>query len=362
MMKTLSIGYIPLIDSALLHIARAYDFAADEGLQLDLIRDTSWANIRDKLGAGIFDAAHMLAPSAMAACLGLGTPEIALVAPVALGLDGNAITLSEALYADVQAEIARVLAQPEAADAYCTAQALAKVVTRRRETGREPLKFAHVFPFSSHHYQLRLWFAAGGIDPKTDIDLVVVPPPFMVESLTSGLIDGFCVGAPWNGLAVVAGVGHIIHPCCDIVCNCPEKLLAFRADVAARDPESVAALSRAIWRAADWAIQKNHTEDLAYLLKQDAGLDAPLELLCQVLDPERDVGVPRARLRLDRASTFAHPAHAAWLYAQMQAAGQIGAGFEAKASTVYRPDLTGFSEAGTSPELDLKNIVPQSKN
>ena len=58
------------------------------------------------------------------------------------------------------------------------------------------------FPFSNHNYQLRFWMAAGGIDPDEDVRLVVLPPPYMVESLASGHVDGFCVGAPWNSVAV----------------------------------------------------------------------------------------------------------------------------------------------------------------
>jgi NitT/TauT family transport system ATP-binding protein len=347
MTKTLRIGYIPLVDSALLHVARAYDFAAAEGLDLDLVRETSWANIRDKLGVGIFDAAHMLAPSAMAVCLGLGYIEIPLVAPVALGLDGNAITLSQTLYDEVMAAV-----EGDPADPYVTAQALAKVIAKRRALGAAPLTFAHVFPFSTHHYQLRLWFAAGGLESKTDVNLIVVPPPFMVESLRSGVIDGFCVGAPWNGLAVAASVGQIIHRGRDIVRNCPEKLLAFRADVASADLERVAALSRAIRAAADWAADQAHIEDLADLMARDAGLNVPVELLCAILDPTREPKIKTATIRLDRAATYADPAHADWLYAQMRAAGQAGAGLDAKARSVYRPDLAG--DAALEPPENLK--------
>jgi NitT/TauT family transport system ATP-binding protein len=356
MSKTLRIGYIPLVDSALLHVARAYDFATAEGLDLDLVRETSWANIRDKLAVGIFDAAHMLAPSAMAVCLGLGYIEIPLVAPVALGLDGNAITLSRPLYAELMS-----VAEGDPADPYITAQALAKLVAKRRAANAPPLTFAHVFPFSTHHYQLRLWFAGGGLESKTDVNLIVVPPPFMVESLRSGVIDGFCVGAPWNGLAVEAGVGHVIHRGREIVRNCPEKLLAFRADVASADPGRVAALSRAIRAAADWASDKNHIEDLAYLLSRDAGLNVPIELLCAILDPEREPKIKTATIRLDRAATFAYPAHADWLYAQMRAAGQVGDGLDAKARSVYRPDLAGDADTPDPDDLKLE-IFGQIKN
>lgn len=351
-MKVLRVGYIPLVDSALLHVARAYDFAEAEGLDLDLVRETSWANIRDKLSIGLFDAAHMLAPSAMAACLGLGSAELPVVAPVALGLDGNAITLSQALYAQVMEEACAAEAAP--ADPYVTAKALAKVAAKRRASGAPRLTFAHVYPFSSHHYQLRLWFAAGGLDPQKDVDLVVVPPPFMVESLTQGLIDGFCVGEPWNSFAALSRAGHIVHRGRDIVRNCPEKLLAFRGDVAMADADCVAALSKSVRRAADWAADKDHIEDLAYLLSHDVGLDVPIELLCTILDPEREPGLKTAKPRLDPAATIAYPAQADWLYAQMRAAGQIGDQPAAKARAVYRPDLAGDLISEMPIDLEIK--------
>ena len=94
MTKRLRIGYVPLTDAALLHVAKAQHFAAARGVEIELVADTSWANIRDKLVAGHFDAAHMLAPAAIAVSLGIGQIEAPLVAPVALGLNGNAITLS----------------------------------------------------------------------------------------------------------------------------------------------------------------------------------------------------------------------------------------------------------------------------
>ena len=59
-----------------------------------------------------------------------------------------------------------------------------------------------VFPFSCHNYQLRDWLESAGVDPDRDVRLVVLPPPLLVDALRSGQIDGFCVGEPWNSLAV----------------------------------------------------------------------------------------------------------------------------------------------------------------
>src|ERR1700683_1318636 len=93
----------------------------------------------------------------------------------------------------------------------------------------EPLMFGMTFPFSTHNYQLRFWMAAGGVDPDEDVRLVVLPPPYMVESLGSRHVDGFCVGAPWNSVAVELGVGRILHLGRDIFARAPEKVLAMHA-------------------------------------------------------------------------------------------------------------------------------------
>ena len=119
------IGFIPLVDAAALLIAAHKGFAKAEGLDVELIREASWANIRDKLAIGRFDAAHLLAPMAVASTLGLGHVRVPLVAPMNLAMNGNAIAVSTALYAELAAE-------GEVAHPAQTARALAKLVARRR--------------------------------------------------------------------------------------------------------------------------------------------------------------------------------------------------------------------------------------
>jgi two-component system, oxyanion-binding sensor len=94
----LRVGFIPLVDAAALLIAVDKGFAAAEGLAIDLVREVSWSNVRDKLNIGLFDAAHLLAPLAVASTLGIGHVKVALLAPFMLGLNGNAITVSPGLY------------------------------------------------------------------------------------------------------------------------------------------------------------------------------------------------------------------------------------------------------------------------
>src|SRR6202046_1782067 len=106
------IGFIPLVDAAALIVAVDKGFAEAEGLDVDLVREVSWANVRDKLNIGVFDAAHLIAPVAIASSLGLGHVEVPIVAPFALGINGNAITVSPALYASIAAAAEGNIADP----------------------------------------------------------------------------------------------------------------------------------------------------------------------------------------------------------------------------------------------------------
>ncbi len=101
----LRIGFIPLADAAALIVAVDGGFALAEGLEIELVREVSWSNVRDKLNIGLFDAAHLLAPVAIASTLGLGHVRVPIVAPFNLGLNGNAITVSPELHARL-AEVA----------------------------------------------------------------------------------------------------------------------------------------------------------------------------------------------------------------------------------------------------------------
>src|SRR5262245_54155456 len=206
MSDELRIGFIPLADATALLVAVDKGFTAAEGLDVELVREVSWSNVRDKLNIGLFDAAHLIAPVAIASSLGLGHAKVPIVAPFGLGVNGNAITVSPELYAALAATAAGNITDP-----MVSARALARVVANRKAKGQEPLTFGMTFPFSTHNYHLRFWMAAGGVDPDEDVRMIVLPPPYMVESLANKHVDAFCVGAPWNSVAVDLGIGYILH-------------------------------------------------------------------------------------------------------------------------------------------------------
>ena len=95
--------------------------------------------------------------------------------------------------------------QLEGADAAAAGMALAQGDRRPPERGGGQLVFAVVHPHSAHNYDLRYWLHASGIDPDRDVEIVIVPPPFLPDALATGRIDGFCVGEPWSSVAVRTG-------------------------------------------------------------------------------------------------------------------------------------------------------------
>ncbi len=265
---------------------------------------------------------------------------VPIIAPFNLGLNGNAITVTPALFAELFDA-----GEGDMTDPMVSARALARVVGRRKERHAEPLTFGMTFPFSNHNYQLRFWMAAGGIDPDEDVRLVVLPPPYMVDSLASGHVDGFCVGAPWNSVAVEDGVGRILHFGSEIVARAAEKVLAVRSQWAARHPETVQRLIRALGRAAALATQPEHRDEIAQLISARIGVEPEVirRTLAGVLKVAADGAQrrdPRYLLIGGRAAR-PDPTQAAWLYAQMVRWGQapMSGQLLSAARGVFRPDL-----------------------
>jgi NitT/TauT family transport system ATP-binding protein len=351
-------GFIPLLDCAILVAAAEKGFAASEGIRLRLVRETSWANIRDRVAIGHFDVAHMLAPMPIASSLGIGHLTVAMIAPLALGLGGNAITVSSRLWRAMAAAGATGDGDPRS-----TGAALRSIVAERAALGLPPLAFGMVYPFSCHNYELRYWLAASGIHPDRDVRLAVIPPPFMVDALTTGHVDGFCVGEPWNSLAVEAGVGVIVTTKAQIWRLSPEKVLGLRADWAERHPDRLAALIRALWRAAAWCDEPANHAELAYILAQPAYLDCPVAVLRRglagrlVLPAETATPIADFLVFSRKAATFPWTSHALWLFAQMVRWGQVapGAAAAATARATYRPDLYRAALRGLEVPMPTAN-------
>lgn len=354
-------GFIPLVDASVLIATAEFGFAEKEGIKLDLVKDVSWANVRDRLAFRQFDVAHMLSPMPVASMLGLGSNPSPTITPFSLGRGGNAITLSTRLFDRMTA----TAGLPETAGALENARALAMVIRDMKAREETLPTLAMTYPFSSHNYEFRYWLAAGGIDPDCDVKLVVVPPPLTSDALAAGAIDGFCVGAPWNMVASERGVGRIVAAKQDIWPSAPEKVLGMRPDWAESHPETVSRLIVALDAAARWCDRVENHDALAAALADQRYIAAPVQIIRHVLAGEFNLDAKGNRRVIDDyflfhggSANYPRPSQALWIYSQMVRWGQaeMTAANARTAASAYRPDLyrTALGEASGPPDADFR--------
>ena len=344
----LKVGFIPIIDCAPVVLAEELGAYERQGLEVEIRREVSWANVRDKLALGVLDAAHILAPLPLALTLGIDSVSVPLVNVMTLQVNGNALTLSQSLWQKMEETAPHLVG---AGHAPLVAQALAAVVRKRAADGAPKLVLASVFPFSPQNYMLRLWLSSGGLDPDRDVRLTVVPPPHTVAHLSAKVIDGYCVGEPWNQRAVALGIGRIALTGPDIWRGMPEKVLGITEAFAANNPETVKALIKALLEACLWLDDPANRAEAARVLSSPRYLNTPVEILARTLE------MPDFHVFHRQYANFPWRSHADWFLAQMVRWGQASPGIDVKATAdrVYRTDIyrQAAQEMGVAcPEVD----------
>ncbi|MEL6450033.1 MAG: CmpA/NrtA family ABC transporter substrate-binding protein [Pseudomonadota bacterium] len=309
----LNCGYVPLVDSAPLIVAQEMRFAADEGLALNLLRQPSWAALRDLLALGHLDVAHMLSPMPAAMSLGLSGPAAQIDALMVLSVNGTVVGVSTQM---AQAMRARGWAggfnDPKA-----TAEPMLSALDR-------PLRVGVPFPYSMHRLLFEYWIRNAGAATPPNLRIITTPPPLMAEAVSSGEIDVFCVGEPWGSVAVGADVGELILPGGAIWAHAPEKVLAARRTWIDDNAEQVSALMRAVARAARWLDQPDNRALAIEVLARSSHLDVPLHALEHALTGRFATKFGAAPVHVDNfvqfhngATNFPWRSQAAWIGAEI---------------------------------------------
>ena len=347
MTTSLRIAFLPLNDVAVLAAARERGFAEEQGLSLDLVRTTSWATLRDRLVYGQVQAAHMLAPLAVAVTLGLSQQPAALAAPYKLGVNGNMLVMARDFAAALDPDPASRLADPLG-----TAHDFASAIGLWR---RKPV-IGVVHRFSSHALMLRYWLASAGIDPDRDVVLRVLPPSLTVEAIHAEEIDGFIAGEPWGSAAIASGRAEAVAIGERIWQRGVEKVLAFRETWLDENPETVDRLLRALVRAAAWCDEPENRETLADMLSSPRYVDQPADLILGALGGrivpragDAPIDSPNFVLFSREATPFPWRSQALWIYSQLVRWGMVEHSAEAaaKAGAVFRPDVFRRALAGS---------------
>ena len=293
--KDLKLGFIAITCATPLIMAAPLGFYKQQGLNVQLNKTAGWALIRDKMLNKEHDASHFLSPMPLAISLGLGSVAQPMRVATVQNINGQAITLA------------------------------LKHKDNRDPKNWKGFKFAIPFEYSMHNFLLRYYLAEAGLNPDTDVQLRVVPPPEMVANLRAGNIDGFLGPDPFNQRAVYDEVGfiHILskdiwdgHPCCAF--GVSEEFIK-------QNPNTFAALYRSVLTAANMARDPKNRELIAKVIAPTAYLNQPEIVLNQVLSGKFADGLGGVKNVPDRADFDPVPwqSMAVWMLTQMKRWGYI---------------------------------------
>ncbi len=291
----LKIGFVPITCATPLIMAGPMGFYKKQGLNVDLLKTPGWALVRDRMLTGELDASHMLSPMPLAISLGIGSVAQPMKVAAIQNINGQAITLA------------------------------LKHKDKRDPKTWKGMRFAVPFEYSMHNFLLRYYVAEHGLNPDTDIEIRVTPPPEMVANLRAGNIDGFLGPDPFNQRAVFEEVGfiHVLtkdlwdgHPCC-----------AFGVSDAfiMENPNTFAALFRAIANATEFAHQPENRDSIAEAIAPANYLNQPLPVVKQVLSGRYADGLGKVQnvpTRID-FDPFPWQSMGVWMLTQMKRWGYI---------------------------------------
>jgi NitT/TauT family transport system ATP-binding protein len=182
----------------------------------------------------------------------------------------------------------------------------------------------------------------------------------MVENLSNGTIEGYCVGEPWNSRAVENGIGCIVAFGSELNRLAPDKVLAIRESLIRENTGAVGKLLRAYKAAAAWCGEAANRGNLAQILSRPDYLNVAPKTVLNALNGH----LPVNRTETKRDSSFLtlgdsevnypDPRRACWLYTEIQRAkgGPVSVMQTRAAANVYRPDLYE-SAIGSRPGAEM---------
>jgi nitrate/nitrite transport system substrate-binding protein len=302
------IGIIPLTDCASVVMAHELGLYQKHGVDVEVSKEASWANVRDKLLTGELQAAHCLFGMPFSVYTGVGgTAGKELKIAMMLNQNGQAITLANSSLASVgYKEVSKV---KPAVDALA---------------GQKTATFAMTFPGGTHDMWIRYWLAAAGIDQKA-VKIITIPPPQMVANMKVGNMDGFCVGEPWGGVAVKQKIGYTHIATQDLWKHHPEKALVANSDFAEKRTGDLKKVMSAVLEASKWLDESENRKKAAPVIGGAAYVNAPPDVIDARLAGDYDLGTAPGKhtysddsmmFHRDGEVNFPRKAHAIWFMTQ----------------------------------------------
>jgi nitrate/nitrite transport system substrate-binding protein len=328
---SIKFGIIALTDCSPIVIAHEKGMFKKYGIVSTVMKGANWAAIRDNLSSGDLQATHMLIGMPIASTMGLaGSPKKPMIIPWLLNRNGQAITLKNEWKGHVAAD----------------PKALKPFVENAKKLG-EPLTFAMTFPPGTHAMWMRYYLGAGGINPDKDVSLIVVPPAQMVSNMKIGKMDGFCVGEPWNARSINDGIGFTALSTQDLWKDHPEKVCAFLAQFADKNPKTIKACLKALHEASVWLDSLEHRPEQCQIVSRATYINCDPKTILGRLQGHYDYGDGRKKeddhymIFSGRNCNFPQPKYCKWFLSQYRRWGLVTGtpDYQGIAKQVMRPDI-----------------------
>src|SRR5438128_10305059 len=325
------IGIIALTDCSSIVMAHELGLFKKHGIESTISKEASWAVIRDRLTLGENQATHLLLGIPYASTMGLaGSPVKPMIIPMYLNRNGQAITLTKALFEK----------------GVKTPQQVKPLALEAKAKGA-PMTFAMTVPPGTHAMWTRYWLGSGGINPDRDVSLITIPPAQMVANMKVGKMDGYCVGEPWGARAIADGIGFTAITTQQLWKDHPEKVLGFTEEFATKNPKTVKAVMRAILEASQWNDKLENRPRMAEVVCQPQYVNAAKETILGRMLGDYDYGDGRKEKDkyymtfFDRQTNFPLKSHGVWWLTQFRRWGMVKEtpDYKGLVDRVHRPDI-----------------------
>lgn len=307
--EPVKLGFIPLTDCSPIVMAKELGLFKKYGVEVIVTKESSWANVRDKILTGELDGAHCLYSMPFSVYTGVGGKagsemKIAMM----LNVNGQAITLSNDFCGKV---------------GFKQMNKVTPVVAAKLKAEKE-VTFAMTFPGGTHDLWLRNWMSIAGLNQKA-VKIITIPPPQMVANMKVGNMDGYCVGEPWGGVAVKQGVGFTQVATQDIWKDHPEKALVVNKDFSAKRKADLVKVMKAVMEACKWLDVPANRKKAAAIIGKAPYVNAPAEVIENRLMGNYELGCNQGTEIYDNDYMLFHKggmvnyprkSHAIWAMAQ----------------------------------------------
>jgi nitrate/nitrite transport system substrate-binding protein len=346
--EPVKLGFIPLTDCSPLVMAKELGLFKKYGVDVVLTKETSWANVRDKILTGELDGAHCLYTMPFSVYTGVGGKAGSLMKiAMMLNVNGQAITLSNDFCGKV---------------GFKQMNKVTPVVAAKLKAEKE-VTFAMTFPGGTHDLWLRNWMSLAGLNQKA-VKIITIPPPQMVANMKVGNMDGYCVGEPWGGVAVKQGIGFTQIASQDIWKDHPEKALVVNNEFSTKHKADLVKVMKAVMEACKWLDVPANRKKAAAIIGKAPYVNAPAEVIESRLMGDYNLGCNQGTEVYDNDYMLFHKggmvnyprkSYGIWAMAQYVRFGYLKEepDYKAIAEKIVMDDL--YKEVATSMKVKVPN-------